>query len=290
MLKAVAKITAAAKPPTIVVAWEGGGSARRRKILPEYKQTRRPVKLNRFYGDDIPDTKENLEYQVALIVQLFQHLPVCQVYVEGCEADDVIGYLAKYRFRDDNVTIVSSDKDFWQLIDDTTSVFRPTKKVMVGVEESRSETGIHPHNFALAKAVVGDGSDNIGGIQGVGFKTLAKRIPQLSDSRAVGLDELIAHCEAEISARKNPPKFYTRIVEGREIIERNVKLMELDVHMFQPSEIKKTNGIIDAYVPKLDKLKLIKLLEREGILNFDVNSVLHAFTPVVLHHKNRRTE
>ena len=287
MLRAVAKIVGIAGPTKVVIAWEGGGSARRRKILPEYKQNRRPVKLNRFYGDDIPDTSENLDYQVALVVQLFHLLPVCQVYVEGCEADDVIGYLAKYRFRDEKVTIVSSDKDFWQLINDNTHIFRPTKKVMVGAADVHSEYGMFPNNFCLAKAIVGDGSDNIGGVQGVGFKSLVKRITPFANHETLAVNDIIKLCQAECDARKNPPKFYSRIAESRELIERNMKLMELDVHMFLPSEIKKTNGIIDAYVPALNKIKLIKLLEREGILNFDIHAILRSYMPVVLRSKKK---
>lgn len=287
MLKAVAKVVGAANPSHVIIAWEGGGSARRRKLLPEYKQNRRPVKLNRFYdSDEMPDTKENLDYQVSLIVKLFAQLPVCQVYVEGCEADDVIGYLAKYRFRGKQVTIVSSDKDFYQLVNDNTSIFRPTKKVMVGPADVLEEYGITPHNFCLAKAVVGDGSDNIGGVAGVGFKTLVKRIPALGEQSLVSVDDIISLCKAECAIRKHPPKFYSRIAENRDLIERNVRLMELDVHMFQPSEIKKTNGIVDEYVPAMNKLGLLKILQREGILNFDVASTLQPFIPVILRHKH----
>lgn len=286
MLKAVAKITGAANPSHVIVAWEGGGSSRRRKLLPEYKENRRPVRLNRFYGnDELPDTKENLEYQVALIVHLFMQVPVCQIYVEDCEADDVIGYLAKYRFRDKQVTIVSSDKDFYQLVNDTTALFRPTKKTMVKTADVLDEYNIHPRNFCLAKAIVGDGSDNINGIDRVGFKTLAKRIPAMASHEQMTIDDIISFCTAECLSRKHLPKFYSQIASGRDLIERNMKLMELDVHMFQPSEIKKTNGIIDGYVPVMNKLELLKILQREGILNFDIASVTQSFMPVILRHE-----
>jgi len=289
MLNAVAKIVCMANPLHVIVAWEGGGSTRRRQLLPEYKQHRKPVRLNRFYdNNELPDTEENFEYQVGLITKLFAQLPVCQVYVEGCEADDVIGYLAKYRFRNERVTIVSSDKDFYQLINDTTFIFRPTKKVMVGSSEVLEEYAIHPNNFCLAKAIVGDGSDNINGVAGVGFRTLAKRVPAFSSSRFVTINDIISLCEAECASRKHPPKFYSRIAVSRDLIERNIKLMELDIHMFQPSEIKKTNGIVDGYLPAMNKLGLLKILQQEGIMNFDVMPVMHSFMPVVLRHKQAK--
>ena len=60
------------KPKDIYVIWEGGGSIRRRAIYPDYKHKKRPIKLNRFYGDDIPDTVENRNYQVNLIVNMLK--------------------------------------------------------------------------------------------------------------------------------------------------------------------------------------------------------------------------
>ena len=87
------------RPSKVVVVWEGGGASRKRAIFKEYKQGRRPQRLNRFY-EDIPDTIENRNRQVKLIVDALKNVPVVQMYVSDCEADDVIGYLAKYTFND----------------------------------------------------------------------------------------------------------------------------------------------------------------------------------------------
>ena len=53
------------EPSEVIVVWEGGGSARRRAIYPEYKEKRKPQKLNRFYGSDIPDSVVNRSDQVS---------------------------------------------------------------------------------------------------------------------------------------------------------------------------------------------------------------------------------
>ena len=105
------------KPTDIFVVWEGGGSSRRRAIYSDYKRKSRPQKLNRFYGEDLPDTAENRNQQISMIVDLLKDTPTCQIYVPDCEADDVIGYLSKYKFSDQKKLIISSDKDFYQLLD-----------------------------------------------------------------------------------------------------------------------------------------------------------------------------
>ena len=82
-------------PDRIIVVWEGGGSPRRRALLSEYKANRKPVRLNRSdIYEDIPDSAENFNYQVAATTKLLAHAPVEQMNVSDCEADDVFGYLA----------------------------------------------------------------------------------------------------------------------------------------------------------------------------------------------------
>ena len=108
-LKGISKVIDIVYPSRVVVVWEGGGSIRRRGILPNYKNNRRPQKLNRFY-EDIPNTVENRNYQISLLVDMMKNLPICQMYVSDCEADDVIGYLAKHYYKNENCAIYSSDK------------------------------------------------------------------------------------------------------------------------------------------------------------------------------------
>ena len=103
-------------PSEVCIIWEGGGSARRRAIFKDYKSGRRPQRLNRFYGDDIPDTVENKNYQVSRCIEFLKLVPVKQIYVDDCEADDVIGYLTKNKYKDKRCVIASSDKDYYQLL------------------------------------------------------------------------------------------------------------------------------------------------------------------------------
>ena len=66
-LKTMQRLCREFQPAKVYVIWEGGGSQRRRKIYPEYKLGRKPEKLNRFYGDDIPETEENKQHQLMTL-------------------------------------------------------------------------------------------------------------------------------------------------------------------------------------------------------------------------------
>ena len=162
----------------VYIIWEGGGSVRKKAVYSDYKRQSRPVKLNRYY-DDIPDTMENRNYQIKTLIKLLDNFPVTQLYVEGSEADDVIGYLCKYRFKSRPKVILSSDHDYYQLLDKLTIIYSPTLKSFVNEKFVIDKFGIHPQNFALAKAIVGDNSDNIPGVPGAGFKTLVKEYGHL---------------------------------------------------------------------------------------------------------------
>ena len=93
-------------PEGVVVAWEGGGSPRRRAVLKNYKDKRRPPKFNRFYADDIPDSAGNRNDQISQIIEILKTVPVAQIYVADCEADDIVAYLVKYTFADHRCVVV----------------------------------------------------------------------------------------------------------------------------------------------------------------------------------------
>ena len=111
-LKALGALVKTNAPYKVYIVWETGGSPKRLSLYPEYKQRSRPMRPNRAYDDAIPDTKENEIAQKQILMQLLQFLPVSQIHVENCEADDVIAYLAKSIFQDKEKIIVSTDKDF----------------------------------------------------------------------------------------------------------------------------------------------------------------------------------
>lgn len=256
-MKTLAKLVKDLYPKKVIVVWESGGSPRRRQLLPEYKEHRKPPRpMNRTYGDAIPDTEDNKNYQIRCIIQLLRYLPICQVYVENCEADDVIGYLVNNTYKDHEKIIVSSDKDYYQLLDEKTKIFTPGKKVFVKKENVIEDYKILPENFCIAKALSGDNSDNIPGVPRVGFKSLAKRFDLLT--KITTLDEVISISNQHVLNDKKPLVIYENIVQHADMAKRNMQLVKLDDRLLSFDQINKIVKIINEYNPKWSKIKFFK--------------------------------
>ena len=258
------------QPSDLVVVWEGGGSNRRRAIDSSYKGGRKPVKLNRFY-EDIPNTVENRNSQVAQLVSLLRKAGVKQVYVSDCEADDIIAHLTKYTFNDDKCVIVSTDKDFYQLIDDRVCVWSPGSKKQWDEKSVIDKFGIHPANFCLARCFVGDASDGLKGAPGAGFKSLSKRFPALSSKSNLTVDDIVTECRNLREQRKL--KLYDSIIENEEVIKKNWKLMYLESRNISASQTMKVDSVMSDFVPERNKLQFIRSLMKLQINNVDYDKL-----------------
>lgn len=252
----------------VIVIWEGGGSPRRRAIFPEYKSGRRPQRLNRYY-EDIPDTYENRDYQLKLTIESLRHAPVQQIYVSDCEADDVIGYMCRHMFRNNKIVVVSSDKDLYQLIDNNVTQWSPGQKKLITPEEVREKFGVWPTNMCLVRSFVGDSSDGIPGVDGAGFKTMSKRFPLLQEDQSLMLQDVLDEASRHSATKV---QLYKNIIDQQDIVRRNWKLMHLDIANLSGDQIKKINDSVSSYSPKKNKLEMMRLLIREGVQDFDVDS------------------
>jgi len=268
-LKSLRLLCEKTDPSQVIVAWEGGGSARRRAIYPEYKHGRRPQKLNRFYSD-IPDTYHNRDNQVSLIIEALRHVPVMQLYVSDCEADDVIGYLTKNVLRDQKCVIVSSDKDLYQLLSDNVIQWSPGQKLFITSKHVKEKFGVHHSNFCTARCFTGDSSDGIPGVPRAGFKSLAKRIEILQNKEDVSVEEVVSYAAAQLETKKL--LLYSNIVEHEDLAKRNWKIMYLDISNLAAEQIEKINYAVNTFEPQRNKIELMRMMLREGIQNFDVDS------------------
>ena len=120
-------------------------------------------------------------------------MPITTISIDQIEADDVIAYLSSY-FKQ-KVIVLSTDKDFLQLVSDRVSVYSPSKKKMYTPNSLFDETGIWCENFIIYKALLGDKSDNIDGIKGIGPKTIEKNFPMLSEKRKIDLEMFSEFCK-----------------------------------------------------------------------------------------------
>jgi DNA polymerase-1 len=256
------------KPESVIVVWEGGGSVKKRGLYKDYKQKSKPQSLNRYYEDDIPSTYQNRNFQIRTLINLLSKVPVCQTYIEGAEADDAIGYMCKYLLKEKNKIIVSSDHDFYQLINDNTIIWSPTVKGFVNKQKVIDRFGIHPENFYLAKSIVGDTSDNIPGIKGVGYKTLSKRFQKFTEESEYLLSDLLLESKSRVKPKG--PKVFQDILNEEDLIKRNIKLVLLDSNNLSISHIKKLENDIENFKPIWNNIGVHKILKDTAITSIDI--------------------
>jgi len=226
--RSLQKICRELSPTKIVACWDGeGGSQKRRQITKEYKQGRKPLRLNRsVQALTSQQVQENQVWQNIRVMEYLNQTPIIQLGFPGVEADDVISKVVQSNnLADYKKIIVSADKDFWQLITDDTIVYRPIGSETKTKEIILEEFGIHPNNFALARAIAGDKSDNLPGIDRAGLKTVAKRFPFLREEKDFSISELLDYSQKMLTETKI--KFYPSIIQGQQTILRNYKMMQL---------------------------------------------------------------
>lgn len=261
------------QPSKMFVVWEGGGSTRRKALYSEYKENRKPEKLNRFYEDDIPDSDDNRQHQLIALIGLVKSLPIQQLYVSDCEGDDVIAFLCRGPFKDVEKIVASSDKDMYQLLDSVTKIYSFHKKRFVTTDDVLEDFRISTTNFALAKSLCGDPSDNIPGVEGLGFKTVAKKFPFMGTDNNIILQDVVDYCHTH----SRESVIYRRILENRQLIERNWRLIYLDVSSLTPEQIKRIETQLGTPPHRGDRMAMIRGLVKEGVGNFDVESLFYSF-------------
>lgn len=253
-------------PTRCIIVFDGsGGSVRRKKIFPDYKQHRsNKIRLNRiFEGDSTLESEtEALTRQLLRVSHYIDVLPITTIQMDSVEADDVIAYLSLDSFKTSNVTIMSADKDFYQLVNDRISVYSPTKKRLYGPNEVLIEYGIHPKNFVLYRTLDGDTSDNIDGIQGCGIKTIIKSFPFLSDDKTHTVNDIIVHSEVN----KGKFKVYETILNNKNTLNRNYELMQLNDSIIATYAQLNIGDIIKKK-NKLNKFGFVKMVTEDKLWN-----------------------
>lgn len=272
-LKTLKRIVYEMQPSAVYVCWEGGGSSRRRKILPDYKLRRAPGKLNRFYEDDIPDTEQNREHQTLALLAMLKCTPVCQLYARDCEGDDLVAYLSCGPMQGVDKVIVSSDKDLYQLLNDNTKMYSLHKKTFVTQENVMEEFRVQARHFAIAKALCGDPGDNVPGVKGVGFKTVSKLFPMLGLEDNILLQDVIDYAHSH----EDESRMYKRIVDCQEDVKRNWRLVYLDGNMVPQNQQAANEQRIKDFVPRADRIGLIRLLVKDGVNDFDTEDFYYSF-------------
>lgn len=148
----------------ILFALEGQGKNRRKILDPRYKQNRQEV-------------PKELLLQLPIAIEWIQKMGFVNLSVDGYEADDVIASVSVLAHKKGlNVRIISHDKDLYQLIDSQTYIYDPIKKIEIHEEQCQEKFGVLPCEFIDYQSLVGDSSDNVAGVKGIGAKSAQKLI------------------------------------------------------------------------------------------------------------------
>lgn len=186
----------------------------RNDIYPDYKGHR-------------PDAPEDLVPQFPLIHEAVEALNLPCIQMEGFEADDLIATYAKQAAdMGAEVTVVSSDKDLMQLVDDKISMWDPMKNIEIKHDQVVEKFGVGPDRVVDVQSLAGDSSDNVPGVPGIGIKTAAQLIVEYGD-----LDTLL-----ERAGEIKQPKRRENLIEHAELarISRQLVTLKTDVDVPVP--------------------------------------------------------
>ena len=261
--KILQKLVREINPDEILIIWDGpNGSSKRKAIDKNYKAGRKPLRLNRAYANLTPEEcSENKKWQQMRTMEYFNQMPIIQTYVPNIEADDVIAYVTSISYYEGwQKIIISNDKDFMQLCNNETVLMRPVKKEIMTRKTIVEEIGIHPTNMALARAIVGDSSDNLPGIRGAGLATVAKRFKFLSESKTYTIQHVIEHCK---NSEENI-KVFDKIIEGKGLIEHNYNMMQLYVPKMSFQSKMQVKEMIENFKGGFNKTQILKMMIEDG--------------------------
>jgi DNA polymerase-1 len=255
------------RPTRVILVFDGLGSTNNKKNLyPEYKGNRA---ISRVTNWDIFDNKldesEAMTNQMTRLIQYLKQLPVSLVSIDKIEADDSIGFIANHFEQDplcNEVTIVSADKDFYQLISNKVSVYSPVKRKTYKTKDIIEEYNVHPNNFLLYKVILGDSSDNLPGVRGIGPKKAIKMFP-LSDEHEHELEELFTISEDNLKSNA----MYGSVLESKQQLDINYQLMNLRTANISDYDKDVIISLLNEEIHPLNVGGFMVLYETDGLQN-----------------------
>ncbi len=278
------------KPDKIIVAFDISSSEKRTKIFNEYKAGRHKA-------------PEDLTIQFPIIKELLKTMNIPIVQKDGIEADDILGAIAKKEGKKGNkIIILTGDRDYFQLVDINVNIRYPktimgkTEYIIYDNYKINEEYGLTPEKLIEVKALMGDASDNIPGVKGIGEKTALKLIIQFGS-----LEKIYEYIEKS-DGKEIAKATLNKLIQDKEMayVSRNLGRIDIEYDYEKDlginiDSIKYTDWRTEEAFSYLKKLSFNKFLDKfkdieikkaedtnkieenenysiEDILNTDINS------------------
>ncbi len=245
------------KPDHLAVCFDKGGSVERTELFEDYKANR----------DETPDA---IRIAVPYIQDILKAMQIPVVELEGFEADDIIGTLAKQAEKEDyKVFMVTPDKDFGQLVSENIFMYRPARMgngiEIWGIPEVQKRFGVErPEQVIDYLGMMGDASDNIPGLPGVGDKTAKKFIADFGDMEGLlaNTDQLKGKMKEKVEDNAELGRLSRKLAEIN--INCDVTFNADDYEMSEPDSVK-VQQIFEELEFRRLKEQFIKIFSEEAV-------------------------
>ncbi len=201
--------------------------------------------LSEAYKANRPPMPDDLISQIEPVKRFFELIGLPEISLDGYEADDILATLAERYKTDYDVVLVTSDKDYSQLVEAGVSIWDPAKDLSLDSDAVFAKFGVRPQQFIDYLALVGDASDNIPGVKGIGPKGAVDLLTQFGS-----LDQIFAALE------QVPEKYRKKLEADKDAallsrtlatIIRDVPIEPVHLKPFDASSLAKAAGLLSAY-------------------------------------------
>ena len=265
------KIIKEVEPKYIAVTFDVAKKNFRHEKFPEYKGTRKPTPIE-------------LVNQFPIVKDLLKKMNICVVEQEGLEADDLMGCLSR-SFKTKNI-IVSGDRDAFQLINKNTSILFPKKGVsdtiLIDEDNIQEHFGVRSDQVVDLKSLMGDSSDNIPGVKGVGEKTALDLIQKYEtlDNVYANIDEITGKLKEKLILNKDQAylsQYLATIVTD--------KKLDYELEDFQYDKLF-SKEVYDVF----KKYQFNILLKKMDLFVENVNAVKHELNIEIIDNDDKLTQ
>jgi len=247
------------QPTRVILVFDGQGNiTNRRNTYSDYKANRQIKRITNFnVFSTLEEESDSVSTQMLRLLDYLKTLPVNISIIDKIEADDTIAYLSQ-KLKDD-VIIYSADQDFLQLVNKRITVYSPIKKKFYRPQDVYDQYGLYPQNFITMKCLMGDKSDNLPGVKGLGPKKLMKYFPELASNKKFTLNEAYNKATEKVEEHG----IYGNVHLFKKQLEINYELMSLeDIELLEKDQ-QELDELIDTAPYNFKKNKFLEMYEKD---------------------------